>query len=186
VNAVVSKPTGRPVGRPRKPRPPPGPVGRPPRPFQSDPDRYAVALLDAMLALEIGSERACAIAVAAWQVGIPLEEQPDRITWANAPTLGGSMAATLAGRADTLRGKQRRHCCEDDAAWRRAMANIFMLALRARDRARAKQAILQRADMVDEGEFARTVIWPMVDHKFGAESAPPEFSGNFATSSEAE
>jgi GAF domain-containing protein len=68
---MVTKPTGKPVGRPRKPRPPRRAcAGRPTLPFRNDPDRYAVALLDAMLALEMGSERACAMGIAALQVGI--------------------------------------------------------------------------------------------------------------------
>jgi hypothetical protein len=71
-----------------------------------------------MLALEFGSERACSIAVAAWQVGVPLHVHPNKIAWAVSPTLRGAKAATLPGRADTLRGKQRRSCSGDDVAWR--------------------------------------------------------------------
>ena len=70
---MVTKPTGRPRGRPRKPRPPPRPAHRPRQEFRDDPDRYAIALLDAILALEMGSERTCAIAVTTWLVGLQVD-----------------------------------------------------------------------------------------------------------------
>jgi hypothetical protein len=138
-----------------------------------------------MLALELGSERACSIAIAAWQVGLQLDSQVGGwIAWAVSPTLKGATAATLPGRADTLRGKQRRTCSGSDAAWRTAVAGAFMLALGAREREAVKRAILWRAETAGEGEFARAVIWPMVDAKFGADVALPEFPGNFTTTSE--
>ena len=101
---MVTKPTGKPVGRPRKPRPPRrARAGRPTLPFRKDPDCYAVALLDAMLALEMGSERACAMGIAALQVGT--ETGSRRIlngrvvtNWHRKHTRPGSMAATLRGR----------------------------------------------------------------------------------------
>jgi hypothetical protein len=40
---MVTKRTGRPVGRPRKEKPPPRPAHRPAVPFLEDPDRYRVA-----------------------------------------------------------------------------------------------------------------------------------------------
>jgi hypothetical protein len=63
------------------------------------------------------------------------------------------------------------------------MANAFRLALGARDEA-VKPAILQRAEAVGESEFARAVIWLMVDAKFGSKGASPEFPGNFTTTGE--
>jgi hypothetical protein len=182
---MVSKPTGRPIGRPRKPRPPRrSRAGRPPQLFPRDPDRYAVALLDALDTLEAGSGRACAAAVTA-----PLLDVLQ--TYSRRPTTG------LEGLALTLRSKQRRIgnratktldpterwvACLIEINWRRVMGSAFMLALGAQDRIAAKQAILQRAETVGEGEFARTVMWPMVDAKF---DALPEFSGNFVSTHEA-
>ena len=138
------------------------PVGRPSQPFKQDPDRYAVALLDAMLALEMGSERACALTIAAWQVGRQLEARPGRITWAMTPTLPGAKAATLVGRANTMRGKQRRPCDLEDASWRTAMASAFMLALAAKDPEAAKPAVILRAKSVGENEFATRIMLPML------------------------
>ena len=152
---MVSKPTGRPVGRPRKPKRPRRPqAGRPPQTFRNDPDRYAVALLDAMLALELGSERACALGIAVWQVGIeatPRQIVSDRhvlTSWLRKPTRTGALAATLEGRALTLRSKQRRRCSGEDGAWRTAMASSFMLVLGACNLESVKSTILARAESV--------------------------------------
>ena len=179
---MVSKRTGRPVGRPRKLRPPRRPrAGRPLRVFLQDADRYAVALLDAMLAIELGPERACALAIAAWEVGIegnPPLVLPGQVStnWERRRTKMGANAATLEGRAATLRGKQRcRPRDPQDVIWRRAMGAAFMLVLQARDPETARPVILQRAESVGEGEYARRKMLPMLYAKF----SPPEFPGNF-------
>jgi hypothetical protein len=49
---VVSKPTGKPVGRPSPRPPPPSHEQKLAQKFLHDPDRFGVALLDTMLALE--------------------------------------------------------------------------------------------------------------------------------------
>ena len=136
-------------------------------------------------ALGAGSGRACAAAVAA-----PLLDVLK--TMCKPPPTTG-----LEGLALTLRSKQRRIGNRAtktldpterwvarliEINWRRVMGSAFMLALGAQDRIAAKQAILQRAETVGEGEFARTVMWPMVDAKF---DALPEFSGNFVSTHEA-
>ena len=138
-----------------------------------------------MLALEMGTERECSIAVAAWEVGVPLQEQRGGWTgWALKPTRLGATAATLEGRAATLRGKQRRVPRSlEEVTWRRAMGSAFMLVLGARDRAATKKEILRHAETVGEGESARAVLWRMVDAKFGA---LPEFPTNFVSTHEAE
>jgi hypothetical protein len=139
-----------------------------------------------MLALEMGSERACSIAVAAWEVGVPLQAQHAGWTsWALKPTRMGATAATLEGRAATLRGKQRRPCGANDAVWHRAMGSAFMLVLGARDPEAAKLAIIARAESVGEGDFARRVMLPMLAAKFPLNPSP-EFPGNFASTNEAE
>jgi hypothetical protein len=178
---MTTKPTGRPVGRPRKPRPPRRPrVGRPAQPFLEDPDRYAIALLDAMLALEMGSARACAMGVAVWQVGS--QADPPRVlagrvvtNWERRRTRKNSTAGTLEGRAVTLRTKQRRSCTEQEGRWRVAMAKAFTLVLRARDPAAVKLAILAHAISIGEGEFAGRVMLPMLDAKFSSPEFPPNF-----------
>jgi hypothetical protein len=188
---VVSKPTGRPRGRPRKPRPPRRPRVGPPRlDFYNDPDRYAVALLDAMLALEMGPERWCSEGVAGWMCGIEffgpfklkkLKKYPGHIAASWPRNRRRDNAGTLDGKAATLRIKQRRCRSIAEAVWRKTMASAFMLVLGGRDREAVKPVILQRAAAVGEGEFAKRVMWPMVD----AKSSLPEFPTNLVSRVEA-
>jgi hypothetical protein len=172
---VVTPRTGRPRGRPRKPASPAKPrrsVGHPPLSFSDDPDRYRVACLDALLALGIGSERACARALAALDVAIEDGAEkfaPDgRVvtTWKRFTTRVGATAATPDGRAETLREKQRRCRSPEEANWRRAMSFCFKVALHPRDRLRAKAGVLTLATVVGEGDFAQRVLWPMIDARF--------------------
>jgi hypothetical protein len=91
-------------------------------------------------------------------------------------TSPGASAATLEGRAATLREKLRRYRSEEEAIWRRQMASAFMVTLGARDRERCKAAVLERCQQIGENEFARTVLWPMIDAKVGARTLA-RFSG---------
>jgi hypothetical protein len=188
---LVSKRTGRPVGRPRKPQPPPpSREQKLARKFLRDADRYAVALLDAMLALEVGSQRACAMGVAAWQVGI--EGDPPRVSndglvvanWERRRTRTGSLAATLRGRESTLRAKQRRTGSAEERAWRTAMASAFMIVLGAHGWVAAKPPIVARAESVGEGKFARCVMLPMLAAKFSSNPSP-EFPGKIVSTRDA-
>lgn len=182
---MVSKPTGRPVGRPRKERPPPLTVEQKRAcTFLKDPDRYAVALLNALVALRYGSERACALAIIVWEIGIEgvppsLSESGLVVTnWVREKTRKGSRAGSLRGRVTTLRAKRRRLRSRIEILWVRVMASAFMLALGARDREAARREILRRAASVGESKFARTVLLPMVEARF---DAPPEFPGKFVS-----
>lgn len=186
---MVTKPTGRPRGRPRKPKPPPHPRGGQPLAFLEDPDRYWVALMDAFLALANDpefSERNAAIAAASWEVGQegdaprPSADHPGLVVtnWLRNVTRRRARAGTLDGRAATLRKKYRAACAPDEAAWRVAMAGCFMLAIGARVGRKpetAKAAILARAEAIGEADFAREVLFPMIASKFG--SGSPDFSG---------
>ena len=188
---MVSKPTGRPIGRPRKQRsPPPSREQKLAQKFLRDGDRYAVALLDAKLALEMESERACAVSVAVWQVGI--EVDPPRVSddgrivtnWGRERTQKGAQAATLEGRAVTLRAKQRRTRSAAECIWRTAMASAFMLVLGARCNSEAaRSAIVARAESVGEGEFARWFMLPMLAAKFSSNPSP-EFPGKTVSTNE--
>jgi len=186
---MASKPTGRPRGRPRKPA---GPkpqrrVGRPEIEFRQNRYRYAVALLDAMLALDMASKRACAKAVAVWLVGIEGDTErssSDRrhvvTNWLQKPTLLGARAGTVDGCAATLREKQRRYRSPGEATWRRHMASAFMIVLGGRDRERCKAAVLERCQRIGEGKFAYKVLWPMIDAKIDAKTGaetPARFFG---------
>jgi hypothetical protein len=190
---VVSKPTGRPVGRPRKPRSPlPSREQKLAQKFLRDGDRYADALLDAKLALEMGSERACAMGIAATEVGV--EGNPQRVSgdgrvitnWELGRTIRGAKAGTLEGRASTLRVKQGRVHSAEEGRWRTAMASAFMLVLGARrDSEAVRSAIVARAESVGEGEFARWFMLPMLAAKFSS-SPSPEFPSNFVSTNEVE
>jgi hypothetical protein len=175
---VVTPRTGRARGRPRKPAKPAKPqrsAGRPTLSFFDDPDRYRVGCLDALLALGIRSESACARALAALDVAIEGGEgklAPDGrlvTTWERFRTRAGATAATLDGRASTLREKQRRCRSPEEANWRRAMSSCFKVALHPRDRLRAKAGVLTLATVVGEGDFAQRVLWPMIDARFSGQ-----------------
>ena len=155
----MTKATGRPPGRPPKPKAsqPPGKRGRPAQKIQGDRDRYHVALLQAQLAFQMSSERQCALLVAAIDLGHEREsEQPCEIhgrvktAWEKAARRSGA-AATLEGRAASLRGKRRWYLNNPDPYARRwlfNMAQAFMLALGAKDKERAKMAALSIAGLV--------------------------------------
>jgi hypothetical protein len=183
---VVTKRTGRPPGRPRKARPPRRPkAGRPPRGFRHDPDRYAVALLDAFLALEMGSRFACARAVAVWFVGLEADEQHKSAehpglmvaSWRANRTRRDATAATVKGKAQTLLEKERRRSGLFEQNWRALMAQAFDMILRVRDREAAAKAnlmpvVFQLAAAAGEGEFAARVMLPMLAGKFVIMGAP--------------
>jgi hypothetical protein len=155
-------------------------AGRPHLDFFADSDRYAVALLDGMLAHEWGTAYACAVGVAALMIGKPDERAAAAfkfkdgrrylaIKWYRRKTIAGAGAATLRGFAMTLLGKQRRCRTNYEGVWRRWMASAWMATIGARDRERAKAAVLERASAVDEAEFARLVLWPMIDARFSGQ-----------------
>lgn len=140
---MVSKKTGRPVGRPRKERPPPlSAEQKRAQRFLKDPDRFPAVLLEALNALEMGrSQRARALAIAAQLVGVEGEsprlsaEHPGFVVtnWEQYATRKGVIAATLEGRAHTLQKKQRRYRSAAEQTWRKNMARALMLSLTARD-----------------------------------------------------
>jgi hypothetical protein len=176
---VVSPRTGRPVGRPRKPKPKPKPHGRPRYDFLSDSDRFPVTLLDAMIELGMGSERACALGIIVQEVGWPgrppepSSKYPGLIVtnWRRETKPGVSKPKTIAGRAATLREKRR--CAPTDPTlrrWRRVMVQCFKVVLAARDPGSAKAAVMYWASLIGECVFAREVLCKMIDVKF----SPPE------------
>jgi hypothetical protein len=176
---VVSRKTGRPVGRPRKVRPPPlTRAQKLERKFLTDPDRFAIALLDAMLALEMGSERACSLAIATMQVGV--EAKPAQIcadrpwllmtNWWRKPTRKGSRSGTLEGRSMTLRFKRRRIRSAAETVWRKNMASAIMLALTTRDRRAAVPLLFERVCKAQDSD-------PRVLLALLAMIGAPEFRG---------
>lgn len=188
---MVTTPTGRRVGRPRKPRPPPpSREQKLARKFLHDPDRFGVALLDAMLALEMGSERACATATAAILIGI--EGEPPRLSaehpgliitnWERYVTRKGATSGTLEGRASTLRVKQNRYRSTAEMTWRRNMASALKLAIGARDPQATIAAVFERVCASGEPEPVRALL--ILLRMIGAKSLP-EFPGKIVSTSEA-
>jgi hypothetical protein len=68
---MVTKPTGKPRGRPPKPKAEKKPRGRPAWDFRTDPDRYAVAFFELLAGLG-HSERLAALSLAAFMIGNPV------------------------------------------------------------------------------------------------------------------
>jgi hypothetical protein len=168
---MASKPTGRPRGRPRKPtseeRSSRG-RGRPPIPISRDRDRYAVALIDAFTAMELGSSgRQRALAVASLQIGKerkqgPPDSHPGLWTyWEKIASPG--MPATWDGYASTLREKRRKFTDLSSYVWRRHMARAFTTTLTQARRPGVKEAVLRDASTVGEDAFAQSVLWRMID-----------------------
>jgi hypothetical protein len=149
------------------PRKPGARRGRPPVAWTKDPHRYAVALLDALLAFEMASERQCALLAAAIMLGERVEKisldalnrHPGMIGEAYDKAFGsGESTATFEGRAATLRQKYRAKCNPATAQWRIAMAGIFMLVIGAKDREKVKREALARAAEIGEEVFVRDVL----------------------------
>jgi hypothetical protein len=139
-------------------------------PLCSDPDRYAIALLDAMLALQLGTEHACAVGIAAQLVGV--EGNTERLSadgryiitnWERYRTRAGAIAGTLEGRVATLREKRRRYQSTADVHWRTVMGAAFQAVLADLPSIKAKEIALLAAGMVEETEFARNTLFPMID-----------------------
>jgi hypothetical protein len=138
-------------------------------------------LLDAMVALEIGSERACALGIIVQEVGWPgrrpepSSKYPGLIVtnWRQQTKPGVSKPATIAGRAATLREKRRRAPPDPKSPagdWRRAMCCCFAALLVATEAERAKATVAHYSGLIGEDVFAREVLFKMIDAKF----SPPE------------
>jgi hypothetical protein len=184
---VVSKKTGRQVGRPRKvPVPAPSREQKLARKFLTDPDRHAVALLDAILALEMGSKRDCATAIAAQLIGVAGEPPQISIgrpgfictSWERNRTRRGATAGTLEGRASTLRFKQNRFRSAAEMVWRKNMASAFMLAIGARDPGAAMAAVFERVCVSGDPDPVRSLLmlWGMIGPEL-----QPEFLGQIVS-----
>ena len=190
---MVSKPTGRPIGRPRKPRStPPSREQKLAQKFLRDGDRYAVALLDAMLALEMGSERACAVGVAVWQVGI--EADPPRVSadgrvvtnWERERTQKGSQAATLGGSSCHVASQATPH----PQRRRVHLAHGHGVRLHARAWRRVTRRprgppLLRERNPSARANSPDAFMLPMLAAKFSPNPSP-EFPGKIVSTTEAE
>jgi hypothetical protein len=135
-----------------------------------DPDKYVVACLDGLVAPGIGTEHACAMGVAALFVGI--KGRADTLSADGRVVTNWerfrrrSNAGTLEGRVTTLRAKRRRYRSVDDLRWRAAMGAAFQAVFTGADQQQAKHVALAAAMIVGEAEFAREVLWRMIDARF--------------------
>lgn len=197
--------TGKPRGRPRKQVEESfvASRGRPRTIFKNDPDRFYVAFFEAhVVALGI-SDRDAAKIVAAHSIGnavaVPadvIERTPaGMVACAWGPfsyhasdiytnTVRGSSAATIAGRADTLRKKARSAKKQADPETQKWIANMsaalgvpLRLAGMPSDEispdhvTRAKNFVAVLVAEVDEETFARDIIFPMIDIATNADDA---------------
>lgn len=195
---MVTKPTGKPRGRPRKERRPSNPIGRPPVSFLKDPDRYHVALLEALLALDgvycsanpsrkPASLRTCSWIAAAWDVGQEVKgpffkrrtvrdvtlfgrrDDPGSFVGFKGTKAAHGVAATIDGRARTLRKKYKEACAPEEINWRGNVAACLMLGLAPSDELeKAKLKVLKHADWAGERDFAIKVIFPMIESKLAS------------------
>jgi hypothetical protein len=136
-----------------------------------DPDRYMIALIDALIAQGRGSEYACAMSIATLLIGI--EGEAPKLstdgrhivtTWGRYQTKAEpGTAMTLGGRVSTFRAKRRRYRSAADLRWRTTMGAAFQAVFTLTDRPQAKRVALAAAKIVGETEFAYRVLWPMID-----------------------
>jgi hypothetical protein len=144
-----------------------------------------VAALHALLSLnEKGSLRACSMALIVCDVGqegdppCKSEDHPGLIktNWLET-TKRGARAATIEGRAVTLRKKYRCNRSSEEANWLFMMGKCFQIVFKAVGQEGAKARILELAASVGEGKYAQEVLWRMLD----GESASPDFRDTLGT-----
>jgi hypothetical protein len=155
--------TGRPRGRPRKPKPEENSAklkrGRQKLDPLADPDRYAVALIRALTAIGIANERPAAETVAAFINGNEISSgtRSDGMVFISFEMRN----VTVAGRYSTLKKKlDRNFITQKEAEWHLAMSTAFTIALGAKHPLELHQ-IMTFARAVGEDEFAKRVLIPM-------------------------
>jgi hypothetical protein len=148
------------------------PRGRPPYDFLHDPERYAIAYIDALVALGV-SETDAFKAAAARMVGIPMgcRTVDPRRKRGRGLVQGGVLvnyengSTTIVGKADTLRRKFKRPMSPEEGMWRVAMGHAFLLAMRGKDLHRCALTIEELAKSVGEVAYAQTVLLPLLAAK---------------------
>jgi hypothetical protein len=136
-----------------------------------------VACIDGLVALDVGTEHACAAGVVALLVGV--KGEADRLSadgrhvvtnWERRRTRAApQMPATLEGLVSTFRAKRRRYRAADDLRWREAMGAAFQAVFTVADQQQAKRVALAAATIVGEAKFARAKLWPMIDARFSGQ-----------------
>jgi hypothetical protein len=160
------------------------PRGRPPYDFLHDPERYAIAYIDALVALGV-SETDAFKAAAARMIGIPMgcRTVGPRRKRGRGLVQGGVLvnydngSTTIVGKADTLRRKFKRPMSPEEGMWRVAMGHAFLLALRGKDLHRCASKIEELAKSVGEAAHAQTELLPLLAARF----FPPDFMPDVQT-----
>jgi hypothetical protein len=155
---VVTPRTGRPRGRPRYD-------------FGHDPERYAIAYVEALVVLGISETDAFKVA-AAHIVGIPVGSRPVEPQRKRGRGLvqGGVLInydrkTRIEGKACTLRRKFKRSTAPEDLVWRVAMGRAFLLALRGNNLNGCASKIEELATSVGEAAYAQAVLLPLLAAK---------------------
>ncbi len=181
---MVTRPTGKPAGRPKKPRPPikpKRPRGRPPKPLAADPDRYEIAYFQ--VAADRGyragiSERRIAETLAALRHGA-LVPTPENLSAMSAGKPYAVRAPAWRGReggfdwrnknsfrpiADALRLKAHRMrkdpAADQDARWLDHMSWAWLICLERYVDLEGLAEYL--ADAVGEREYFDAWMRPML------------------------
>jgi len=147
------------------------PRGRPPYDFLHDPERYAIAYVDALVALGV-SETDAFKAAAAHIVGIPMGYRTvdSRRRRGRGLVEGGGLInydrkTRIEGKAVTLRRKFKQSTAPEELVWRVTMGRAFLLALRGKDLYRCASKIEELAKSVGEVAYAQTVLSPLLAAK---------------------
>ncbi|MBG0797174.1 hypothetical protein IYX23_05665 [Methylocystis sp. L43] len=177
---MVTKPTGRPRGRPRKEQPSlsKGPRGAPKKPLAKDPDRYFLALAQAHVdcgALSGISERRVFEAFCGLRYGVPLGTIENIATMRQggpflvvtdkqrgSPGPEWHQKNTFRARADSLRKKlarMRKDPQRDpDARWLAAMSSSWFICLQGFAQSIGFAEFL--AESVGEQEYFKRIMRP--------------------------
>jgi hypothetical protein len=144
------------------------PRGRPPYDFLNDPERYAIAYVDALVTLGVSETDAFKVA-AAHIVGIPrgCRTVGPRRKRGRGLVQGGVLInydrkTRIEGKAVTLRRHFKQSTAPKEVVWRMAMGRAFLLALRGKDLQRCPSKIMELAKSVNEAQYAQVVLVPQL------------------------
>ena len=140
------------------PRKPNAKRGRPSLAWRDDPDRFAIAFMAAVDALEMNkSMRRIADLAAALQLSEAVYTPGKR--GENYQKILEPGTPSIAGRADALRRKYRKAMVDPATMqWLLAMAGIFTLIIGAKDWDRVCSESLLRASAIGEADFVHSIL----------------------------
>lgn len=145
--------------------------GRPPYDFLHDPERYAIAFIDALVAHGTSETNAFRIA-SAQIVGMPMglrtiepRRKRGRGVVSGGVQINYDGKTKIEGKATTLRRKFKRSMRPEEHVWRVTMGRAFLLALRGKDLHRCASKIEELAKSVGEARYAQAVLLPLLAAK---------------------